>query len=144
MVLVFMKVIVWVIKFFIYCRMVFGYAYPAYECYKTVEKNKPEIEQLLFWCQYWYTHIWYIYYVINYDSFNFNFQLKYWITFDVGFVGYWLLCLLCWRYLGMLYFHGKQFASITFYWSLFVTMYHICKSRRCDSFVWESPMWSVS
>ncbi|PQM37674.1 putative HVA22-like protein g [Prunus yedoensis var. nudiflora] len=33
--------------------MVFGYAYPAYECYKTVEKNKPEIEQLLFWCQYW-------------------------------------------------------------------------------------------
>ncbi|XP_043709127.1 HVA22-like protein i isoform X2 [Telopea speciosissima] len=33
--------------------MVFGYAYPAYECFKTVEKNKPEIEQLLFWCQYW-------------------------------------------------------------------------------------------
>lgn len=34
--------------------MVLGYAYPAYECYKTVEKNKPEIEQLRFWCQYWY------------------------------------------------------------------------------------------
>ncbi|KAF3446769.1 hypothetical protein FNV43_RR11949 [Rhamnella rubrinervis] len=33
--------------------MVLGYAYPAYECYKTVEKNKPEIEQLRFWCQYW-------------------------------------------------------------------------------------------
>ncbi|KAF5739346.1 HVA22-like protein i [Tripterygium wilfordii] len=33
--------------------MVFGYAYPAYECYKTVEKNKLEIEQLRFWCQYW-------------------------------------------------------------------------------------------
>ncbi|KAH1204265.1 HVA22-like protein i [Glycine max] len=33
--------------------MVFGYAYPAYECYKVVEKNKPEIEQLRFWCQYW-------------------------------------------------------------------------------------------
>ncbi|XP_011045109.1 PREDICTED: putative HVA22-like protein g [Populus euphratica] len=33
--------------------MVFGYAYPAYECYKTVELNKPEIEQLRFWCQYW-------------------------------------------------------------------------------------------
>jgi len=33
--------------------MVFGYAYPAYECYKTVERNKPEIEQLRFWCQYW-------------------------------------------------------------------------------------------
>ncbi|XP_077231387.1 putative HVA22-like protein g isoform X2 [Tasmannia lanceolata] len=33
--------------------MVLGYAYPAYDCFKTVEKNKPEIEQLLFWCQYW-------------------------------------------------------------------------------------------
>ncbi|KAL2346251.1 hypothetical protein Fmac_000251 [Flemingia macrophylla] len=33
--------------------MVFGYAYPAYECYKSVEKNKPEIDQLRFWCQYW-------------------------------------------------------------------------------------------
>lgn len=33
--------------------LVFGYAYPAYECYKTVELNKPEIEQLIFWCQYW-------------------------------------------------------------------------------------------
>ncbi|KAA8537529.1 hypothetical protein F0562_027137 [Nyssa sinensis] len=33
--------------------IVFGYAYPAYECFKTVEKNKPEIEQLRFWCQYW-------------------------------------------------------------------------------------------
>ncbi|KAK9071851.1 hypothetical protein SSX86_008281 [Deinandra increscens subsp. villosa] len=33
--------------------MVFGYAYPAYECFKSVEKNKPEIEQLRFWCQYW-------------------------------------------------------------------------------------------
>uniref|UniRef100_A0A0D9XI68 HVA22-like protein n=1 Tax=Leersia perrieri TaxID=77586 RepID=A0A0D9XI68_9ORYZ len=27
----------------------FGYAYPAYECYKTVELNKPEIEKLIFW-----------------------------------------------------------------------------------------------
>ncbi|AQL10072.1 HVA22-like protein i [Zea mays] len=33
--------------------MAFGYAYPAYECYKTVELNKPEIAQLIFWCQYW-------------------------------------------------------------------------------------------
>lgn len=33
--------------------MVFGYAYPAYECYKAVERNKPEIQQLRFWCQYW-------------------------------------------------------------------------------------------
>ncbi|PWA58929.1 TB2/DP1/HVA22-related protein [Artemisia annua] len=33
--------------------MVFGYAYPAYECFKSVEKNKPDIEELRFWCQYW-------------------------------------------------------------------------------------------
>ncbi|KAE8656068.1 HVA22-like protein h [Hibiscus syriacus] len=33
--------------------MVFGYAYPAYECYKAVEMNKPDIDQLRFWCQYW-------------------------------------------------------------------------------------------
>ncbi|KAL4187622.1 hypothetical protein AMTRI_Chr09g39920 [Amborella trichopoda] len=30
-----------------------GYTYPAYACFKTVEKNKPEIDQLRFWCQYW-------------------------------------------------------------------------------------------
>ncbi|WOK92888.1 HVA22-like protein g isoform X2 [Canna indica] len=33
--------------------MIFGYVYPAYKCYKTVGLNQPEIEQLLFWCQYW-------------------------------------------------------------------------------------------
>lgn len=33
--------------------MALGYAYPAYECFKTVEMNKPDIEQLRFWCQYW-------------------------------------------------------------------------------------------
>uniref|UniRef100_A0A7N0R9Z6 HVA22-like protein n=2 Tax=Kalanchoe fedtschenkoi TaxID=63787 RepID=A0A7N0R9Z6_KALFE len=33
--------------------MLLGYAYPAFECYKTVEKNKPQIEELRFWCQYW-------------------------------------------------------------------------------------------
>ncbi|CAM8980130.1 unnamed protein product [Rhodiola kirilowii] len=33
--------------------MILGYAYPAYECYKCVEQNKPDIEQLLFWCKYW-------------------------------------------------------------------------------------------
>ncbi|XP_047325353.1 putative HVA22-like protein g [Impatiens glandulifera] len=33
--------------------MVFGYAYPAYECFKCVEKNKPDIMELRFWCQYW-------------------------------------------------------------------------------------------
>ncbi|XP_059646597.1 HVA22-like protein j [Cornus florida] len=30
-----------------------GYAYPAFECFKTVEKNRVEIEELRFWCQYW-------------------------------------------------------------------------------------------
>ncbi|GAV69334.1 TB2_DP1_HVA22 domain-containing protein [Cephalotus follicularis] len=30
-----------------------GYAYPAFECYKTVEKNRVDIEELRFWCQYW-------------------------------------------------------------------------------------------
>ncbi|XXG72848.1 hypothetical protein AAC387_Pa07g1856 [Persea americana] len=29
--------------------MVLGYTYPAYECFKIVEKNKLEIEQLRFW-----------------------------------------------------------------------------------------------
>ncbi|XP_073276782.1 putative HVA22-like protein g [Primulina huaijiensis] len=33
--------------------LVLGYVYPAYECYKSVEMNKPDIEQLRFWCQYW-------------------------------------------------------------------------------------------
>ncbi|KAK3195316.1 hypothetical protein Dsin_026626 [Dipteronia sinensis] len=35
--------------------MAFGYAYPAYQCFKAVEKmkNKPETEHLLFWCHYW-------------------------------------------------------------------------------------------
>ncbi|XP_043709090.1 putative HVA22-like protein g [Telopea speciosissima] len=33
--------------------MLFGYAVPAFECYKTVEKNRVEIDQLRFWCQYW-------------------------------------------------------------------------------------------
>ncbi|KAL3536046.1 hypothetical protein ACH5RR_004507 [Cinchona calisaya] len=33
--------------------LVLGYAYPAFECFKTLEKNKVEIEELRFWCQYW-------------------------------------------------------------------------------------------
>ncbi|PKA60045.1 HVA22-like protein i [Apostasia shenzhenica] len=33
--------------------LVLGFAYPAYECFKTVELNRPEVEQLRFWCQYW-------------------------------------------------------------------------------------------
>uniref|UniRef100_A0A6N2MTM9 HVA22-like protein n=1 Tax=Salix viminalis TaxID=40686 RepID=A0A6N2MTM9_SALVM len=31
----------------------FGYAYPAFECYKSVEKNDVDIEEIRFWCQYW-------------------------------------------------------------------------------------------
>ncbi|XP_022144299.1 HVA22-like protein i isoform X2 [Momordica charantia] len=33
--------------------MILGYAYPAYECYKTVKNSQPEIEQLHYWCKYW-------------------------------------------------------------------------------------------
>ncbi|KAK4782624.1 hypothetical protein SAY86_006998 [Trapa natans] len=33
--------------------MVFGYAYPAFHCFKTVEKNHINIEELQFWCRYW-------------------------------------------------------------------------------------------
>ncbi|MCL7029905.1 hypothetical protein MKW94_015545 [Papaver nudicaule] len=32
--------------------MLFGYAYPAFQCFKAVEKNKMDTEQLRFWCQY--------------------------------------------------------------------------------------------
>ncbi|GFQ02948.1 hva22-like protein i [Phtheirospermum japonicum] len=33
--------------------VVLGYAYPAFQCFKTVEKNRVEIPELRFWCQYW-------------------------------------------------------------------------------------------
>ncbi|PIN06033.1 HVA22/DP1 protein [Handroanthus impetiginosus] len=33
--------------------LAFGYAYPAYQCFKTLEKNEDENEELRFWCQYW-------------------------------------------------------------------------------------------
>ena len=33
--------------------MAVGYVYPAYECYKIVEKKRPDLEHLRFWCQYW-------------------------------------------------------------------------------------------
>ncbi|KAH7278032.1 hypothetical protein KP509_38G020500 [Ceratopteris richardii] len=33
--------------------MLFGYAYPAYECFKIVEKNRADFERLQFWCKYW-------------------------------------------------------------------------------------------
>ncbi|TVU10172.1 hypothetical protein EJB05_43683 [Eragrostis curvula] len=32
---------------------VLGYAYPAYNCYKTLEQNAARMEHLRFWCQYW-------------------------------------------------------------------------------------------
>ncbi|MCL7022026.1 hypothetical protein MKW94_001570 [Papaver nudicaule] len=32
--------------------MLFGYANPAFQCFKAVEKNKMDTEQLRFWCQY--------------------------------------------------------------------------------------------
>ncbi|KAG0614484.1 hypothetical protein M758_6G180600 [Ceratodon purpureus] len=33
--------------------MALGYVYPAYECYKIVERKRPDVEHLRFWCQYW-------------------------------------------------------------------------------------------
>ncbi|GMH23154.1 hypothetical protein Nepgr_024997 [Nepenthes gracilis] len=33
--------------------MILGYAYPAFECFKSVEKNRVNIDELRFWCQYW-------------------------------------------------------------------------------------------
>ncbi|WVZ65676.1 hypothetical protein U9M48_014999 [Paspalum notatum var. saurae] len=30
-----------------------GYAYPAYDCYKTLQLKETQMEQLRFWCQYW-------------------------------------------------------------------------------------------
>lgn len=33
--------------------LILGYAYPAFECFKTVERNKVQIEDLRFWCRYW-------------------------------------------------------------------------------------------
>ncbi|KAJ6927354.1 hypothetical protein NC651_011421 [Populus alba x Populus x berolinensis] len=33
--------------------MIFGYAYPAYECFKAAENNRTDIAQVLSWCRYW-------------------------------------------------------------------------------------------
>ncbi|PWA80215.1 TB2/DP1/HVA22-related protein [Artemisia annua] len=33
--------------------LLLAYLYPAYECFKNIEKNKPDVDQLRFWCQYW-------------------------------------------------------------------------------------------
>ncbi|EPS57872.1 hypothetical protein M569_16945, partial [Genlisea aurea] len=35
--------------------LVLGYAYPAFQCFKTVEKSRVENDELRFWCQYWIT-----------------------------------------------------------------------------------------
>ncbi|KAJ7971638.1 HVA22-like protein [Quillaja saponaria] len=41
-------------EFITRCLILFlGYAYPAVECYKTLEKNRVGNEELRFWCQYW-------------------------------------------------------------------------------------------
>ncbi|KAF3337607.1 putative HVA22-like protein g [Carex littledalei] len=33
--------------------LLFGYAFPAFECFRIVEQRPGHIEQLRFWCQYW-------------------------------------------------------------------------------------------
>ncbi|XP_010543821.1 PREDICTED: HVA22-like protein h isoform X2 [Tarenaya hassleriana] len=33
--------------------LLLGYAYPAFECYKSLEKREPEIHELRYWCKYW-------------------------------------------------------------------------------------------
>nr|XP_043616175.1 putative HVA22-like protein g [Erigeron canadensis] len=33
--------------------LLLAYLYPAYECFKNIEKNKPDVDGLRFWCQYW-------------------------------------------------------------------------------------------
>ncbi|XP_075491647.1 putative HVA22-like protein g [Primulina tabacum] len=33
--------------------LILGYAYPALQCFKSMEKNRVEIQELRFWCQYW-------------------------------------------------------------------------------------------
>ncbi|KMZ66317.1 putative HVA22-like protein g [Zostera marina] len=33
--------------------LVFGYVYPALECFKTIERSRNDIHGLKFWCQYW-------------------------------------------------------------------------------------------
>ncbi|KAK9062364.1 hypothetical protein SSX86_019550 [Deinandra increscens subsp. villosa] len=34
-------------------RLILGYAYPAFECFKTIEKHGAGNAELRFWCQYW-------------------------------------------------------------------------------------------
>ncbi|EPS73132.1 hypothetical protein M569_01623, partial [Genlisea aurea] len=35
--------------------LMLGYAYPAFQCFKSVENNRAENDELRFWCQYWIT-----------------------------------------------------------------------------------------
>jgi receptor expression-enhancing protein 1/2/3/4 len=34
-------------------RVLFGYAMPAFECFKTLETRPDDAHMLRFWCQYW-------------------------------------------------------------------------------------------
>lgn len=36
-----------------YLVLLFGYAFPAFECFRSVEKNKVDVEEIKFWCKYW-------------------------------------------------------------------------------------------
>ncbi|KAA0043834.1 hypothetical protein IC582_009239 [Cucumis melo] len=33
--------------------MIFGYCYPAFQCYKVVVKSPIQVQELLYWCQFW-------------------------------------------------------------------------------------------
>ncbi|CAA6667616.1 unnamed protein product [Spirodela intermedia] len=33
--------------------LLLGYVYPAFECFRAIERKEPKVEQLLFWCRYW-------------------------------------------------------------------------------------------
>ena len=35
------------------CRLLFGYAMPALECFKAIEQRPGRADQLRFWCEYW-------------------------------------------------------------------------------------------
>lgn len=46
-------VVNWILFGLLSCRLVLGYAYPGFECFKLMERSRIDVEQLLFWCQYW-------------------------------------------------------------------------------------------
>lgn len=90
------------------CRMAFGYAYPAYECFKTVEMNKPDIEQLRFWCQYWY-----------FTCYSFCHRYSNMETLIVKFV--------CWKFQDL----SCSFDSLRANW------WHLCLMVRYSIWVWK-------